>query len=564
MDYPFSVIIEGNYAFVTNLVGDSLNILDISDPNNLAYVSHTTAHLTRPMYVIKDGNLVYVACDNDEGISVFDVSTITNIVYVGGKSGIGANGAWTFDKQGDYLFVPDGGTYIKVYDVSNVAAITDVCSITHTGASRSHCAIADGNYLYGGWMLSDSIATFNISDLSAVTHLSTISGAGSPNYLDEIHGMQQYGDYVFALGKVDDAMSIFHITVSGSTDGYSAGTASDAQSHTGTYSLLLPSGGYANKAYTYPTSPFILEYDIYIPSGQSGYLFEYALRKDNKRYLLNADVPSATYWGYLDSAGAYTDTGVPHTTDAWAGMKHIQYADLTWDAYQGTTNLLKGQTPYVSSSADEVAFYGYAGKTIYIDDVRFRKYASPEPTSSLGAEEDAPAGNNDIVLAANTYGFLRKDVTTTQTFSTITAGFAHKVCFSWLDNSGACWESYWNGDGDAYNAALSIPKNDAYFVLMDGTGETVSCGIRAAGNVAIPTGWYATYLGESTAKTLTQIKTDIQSDGDVTNLYTWDHNAGGTGAWVSVDVTPSHSVLPNQGILINNMGAPYNWDGTVN
>ncbi len=179
----------------------------------------------------------------------------------------------------------------------------------------------------------------------------------------------------------------------------------------------------------------------------------------------------------------------------------------------------------------------------------------------LESVNDAPT-SNDITLVANTYGFLCEDPSIAHPFNVIAGEFAHEICFSWLDNSGACWEAYWSGD--AYNSDLSIPANDAYFVLMDGTGETVSCGVRAPGNVAIPTGWYATYLGESTAKTLTQIKTDIQVDGDVTNLYTWNHNAGGTGAWVSVDVTPSHSVLPNQGILINNMGAPYNWDGTVN
>ena len=156
----------------------------------------------------------------------------------------------------------------------------------------------------------------------------------------------------------------------------------------------------------------------------------------------------------------------------------------------------------------------------------------------LESVNDAPT-NNDIPLAANTYGFICEDPSIAHAYSTIAGEFAHEICFSWFNNSGECWESYWSGD--AYNSDLSIPKNDAYFVLMDGTGETVSCGVRPAGNVAIPVGWYATYLGESTAKTLTQIKTDIQVDGDVTNLYTWDHNAGGTGAWVSVDVAPQAS-----------------------
>ena len=195
------------------------------------------------------------------------------------------------------------------------------------------------------------------------------------------------------------------------------------------------------------------------------------------------------------------------------------------------------------------------------DFVFARKYADTEPTASLGAEEDAPSGNNDITLAANKYGMLRKDVTAAQTFSTIASGFVHDICFTWWDDVTDTWKSYWVGD--SYGATTSVPEHESYFVLMDGTGETVSCGVAPAETVVIPTGWSSIYLRESTNHTLTEIKTGMQVDGTVTNLYAWNHGASGTGAWVSVDVTPAFVVEPNEGLLINNGGAQYSWDGSI-
>ena len=59
------------------------------------------------------------------------------------------------------------------------------------------------------------------------------------------------------------------------------------------------------------------------------------------------------------------------------------------------------------------------------------------------------------------------------------------------------WKSYWVGD--SYNSGQSIPKDESYFVLMDSTGETVSCSVASAETVAIPSGWSVTYLRESDA-----------------------------------------------------------------
>lgn len=159
---------------------------------------------------------------------------------------------------------------------------------------------------------------------------------------------------------------------------------------------------------------------------------------------------------------------------------------------------------------------------------------------------------NDIVLGANQHGLLRKNVTSAETFSTIAAGIAHDKCYTWWDSTNDKWKSY--RVGYSYNSGLSIPQNDSYFVLMDGTGTTIACSGAVAGTVAIPIGWYTTYLRESSSKTLTVIKTDM--GGNVVDLYAFNSSAG---AWTD---TGAYSVLPNQGLLINS-SAGFDWDGTV-
>ena len=174
---------------------------------------------------------------------------------------------------------------------------------------------------------------------------------------------------------------------------------------------------------------------------------------------------------------------------------------------------------------------------------------------TFGAEETASSDVNSIVLGANKYGMLRKSVTSAETFSTIASEFSHDVCFTWWDSTNDRWESYYSGD--SYNSAKSVPEHDSYFVLMDGTGETVSCSVATAENVDIPIGWSSTYLREQDAKTLSAIKTDMGSN--CADVYAWDHTASETGAWTN---TGTFSVSPNQGILVD-ASSGFTWDGSV-
>jgi hypothetical protein len=159
---------------------------------------------------------------------------------------------------------------------------------------------------------------------------------------------------------------------------------------------------------------------------------------------------------------------------------------------------------------------------------------------------------NDIAIGAHQHGMLRKNITASETFSTIAVGIAHDVCYTWWDSTNDLWESY--TVGRSYNAGKSVPEHDSYFVLMDGTGTTISCNNANAETVAVPVGWYATYLRGATNKTLTVIKADM--GGNCHDLYAFNTTAG---AWTSAG---AYSVQGNQGLLVN-ASAGFNWDGEV-
>jgi len=285
-------------------------------------------------------------------------------------------------------------------------------------------------------------------------------------------------------------------------------------------------------------------------SGQDGYL----IHRSDLRMLLRPIVDgtltnpceNATYFtGYTGSNWHHfafqINPSSPYDTHFWVKKS-------AWDDYHNENWHDSNYIMYIYLGVDVTS----DTLTSNYDWVFMRKYASPEPISSVGTVEAPPAAYNTITLGAYQHGLLRKNVTAAETFSTIAAGIDHDRCYTWWDNTNDTWKSY--RVGYSYNAGLSIPQNDSCFVLMDGTGTTISCGIAPAGTITIPAGWYTTYLRESTNKTLTSIKADM--GGNVVDLFAFDSSAG---AWTD---TGAYVVDPNDGVLIN-ASTEFNWDGAV-
>ena len=154
------------------------------------------------------------------------------------------------------------------------------------------------------------------------------------------------------------------------------------------------------------------------------------------------------------------------------------------------------------------------------------------------------------------YGLMRKNGTNDQTFSQIADTINGDEFYTWYNSTSDLWESYWVGYG--YNEDLNIPQNDSYFIAMcyDPYAfiQDIICVQADAQTIAIPSGWYMTYLRELTSYNLTTIKSDM--GGNVEDLYGWDVSAN---AWTD---TGTFEVNPNEGLYVNSSSS-FNWDGTV-
>ena len=60
-------------------------------------------------------------------------------------------------------------------------------------------------------ILTSGMGTLYADDFS-ITHVSSITGAGSPNYLDGSEGVFVSGNYAYVASSIDDALSIFDIS----------------------------------------------------------------------------------------------------------------------------------------------------------------------------------------------------------------------------------------------------------------------------------------------------------------------------------------------------------------
>ena len=545
-----------------------------------------------------DGKYWMAFQPSDTEFKIAWASSITGAwTDIGVKIAIGAGGQWDDTIIYDPSFVKDGDTYYIFYRGKG-----SVYKIGYASASTP-----DGTWTKSGDnpVLEPTAATWD-SDVTKdpvirkfdSTYYLFYTGSTADNSLDKngyatsdtITGTwTKYGSNPILIGestKWDVWVSYPNVFKIGSSfymdyDGHKSGEPTKkglatTSSLTGTWtkytgkwevggSPSVSSGELLiNAADEYIRSSDTFQYKalkarVKLPSTPNSYHF-FGFHSDtgasttDSEMLVTYDTPDLKTWS--GNADAKENTSIYNA--AYFGSYHDY--EILWKNGEAKFYIDDGlkdtDTTEVCNSAQPVGFYDSVDLgDLYVDWAFVRNYASPEPTATLGAEETGGGGGNTIVLGANKYGMLRKSVTSAQTFSTIAGEFSHDICFTWWDSTNDRWESYYSGD--SYNSAKSVPEHDSYFVLMDGTGETVSCSVAAAENVDIPIGWSSTYLRESTSKTLSEIKTDMGSN--CADIYAWDHTASGTGAWTN---TGTFSVLPNQGILVDASNG-FTWDGSV-
>jgi hypothetical protein len=236
-DHVKGIAIRGNYAYVAESE-DGLQILDISDPTNpawvggydtsgtaydvavaedYAYIANFSSGLQvvdisnfeSPSWVggfntsgwsvrlVKSGNYVFVA-DYSFGLQVFDVSDPSNPAWVGGYDTDGT--AYDIAVEGDYAYIADFHGGLKIIDISN-PAVPELVGGEHASGDAFRVAVS-GDFAY---VLNPTqgLKVINVSDPTDPTMVSTYSDIDYAIGVEVSGNLVYIADYYVGLQVID-------------------------------------------------------------------------------------------------------------------------------------------------------------------------------------------------------------------------------------------------------------------------------------------------------------------------------------------------------------------------
>ncbi|MCK4566235.1 MAG: hypothetical protein KAU48_02890, partial [Candidatus Thorarchaeota archaeon] len=181
-DFPTSICVEGNYAFVTDY-STGLLVLDITDPKSPA-LAGTYSPPSGPLDVKVAGNYAFIAC-GFIGIVVVDITDPSQPSWV--DTCDTPDYASSLDIDGDYVYVADDTSGLQVIDISDLSALTIVDAYDTPDNAQDVCV--EGDYAY----VADytSVQVIDISDPTSITY------AGSYSYLWAYESVTIAGDYLY-------------------------------------------------------------------------------------------------------------------------------------------------------------------------------------------------------------------------------------------------------------------------------------------------------------------------------------------------------------------------------
>jgi PGF-pre-PGF domain-containing protein len=230
LNQPYSVYVSGNYAYLASSTGNSLEIVDISNPAAPAHAGKIlngaagTPLLRFANSVVVSGNYSYVTSGAGflpRGLEIVNVTVKTAPVHEG-KIADGTGGAVLDYPKG--LFVSGNYTYIASSN-SNALEIVNVTVKTApvhegsiadgTGGAKLQGAsdvYVSGNYAYVASENSNALEIVNIATPSAPVHAgSIVDGAGGAKLNDPV-GVHVAGNYAYVVGGFGNSLEIVDVS----------------------------------------------------------------------------------------------------------------------------------------------------------------------------------------------------------------------------------------------------------------------------------------------------------------------------------------------------------------
>ena len=145
---PKGIFVSGDYAYIASLTGDSLTIVDVSDPTTPVILSTLvdSTNLNGASGVFISGKYAYITAVLNTSLSIVDISNPNSPVFKGSLTGLIDSGESITQicVNGGFAYIPSGTTSDKlsIVDISNpvapilVGSVTDGTTLNEIG--RAH------------------------------------------------------------------------------------------------------------------------------------------------------------------------------------------------------------------------------------------------------------------------------------------------------------------------------------------------------------------------------------------------------------------------------------------
>ena len=201
---PYSTYIQGNYAYVTSQLAETLQIFDISNPANPVLVG-TYLNSSDLYGVSVQGHYAYITDVGVHQLIVVNVANPADPVYAGA-----ANTGSLPDSlyvSGRYAYVANfAGDTLQIFDISNPATPVNVGTVA-TGTSPQSVYVS-GSYAYvtnedSG---ADTLQIINISNPTSPVSVGTVATGTNP------YDVYVQGSYAYVVNRGSNTIQIFNVT----------------------------------------------------------------------------------------------------------------------------------------------------------------------------------------------------------------------------------------------------------------------------------------------------------------------------------------------------------------
>lgn len=213
----YDVVVEWNYAYMTNSLRDSVSIINISNPASPTLVTEIvnnggSIRLDWAMWIVKSWNLLYVASNVSDALQIIDVTNPAAPTATGQLvDGTNLNGARGIAKVWNFVYVT-----ADVRDALNVINVTNPTTPAISGTIRSTTTLnwardvkVVWNYAFVAAYDGDRMTVVDISTPASPTVVANINDATNLNGANRI---EVSWNYAYVSADLNASVRVIDIT----------------------------------------------------------------------------------------------------------------------------------------------------------------------------------------------------------------------------------------------------------------------------------------------------------------------------------------------------------------